>query len=229
VPVRNYGGDVVSLAASVRDISARRQATDRQALIANELTHRLKNTLATVQSIAAQTLRQATSLDGFGAAFDSRLQALAGSHDLLIRAAASDVALADLIAIALSPYGEPDGDRWSASGAGVTLNVGQVLPLGMILHELATNAGKYGALSAPHGRVGVSWKVQFAEAGSRLHLIWAESDGPIVQPPTRKGFGSRLIADCVTGELHGDFTMAFNALGARCDIDIPLLAAGNVS
>lgn len=220
MPIRDERGGVVSIAASSRDISERRRTEAQQRLMQHELNHRIKNALTTVQSIAIHTLRSATTLDAFHEAFIARLIALATTHDLLTNAAWQGAALRDLIEAELAPY--LDGEaRWHANGTDVKLGPNAALALGMAIHELATNAAKYGALSAPEGRVDVTWEYEAGKA-RKLRLSWVESGGPTVEQPKKSGFGSRLITEGLALELDGEVQLEFDPAGVRCTINVPL-------
>ena len=187
-----------------------------------ELNHRVKNSLASVQAIALQTLSSATTLADFKPAFMARLMALSNTHNLLAVDAWNSVGLREIIASELAPY-DPEGASCAdLVGEDVQLNPNTALALAMAVHELATNAGKYGALSVSEGRVAVEWDTRPADGGTRLRLRWREHHGPPVVPPQRNGFGSRLITEGLTLQLDGTATLAFEPTGLECCIDIPL-------
>jgi two-component sensor histidine kinase len=185
----------------------------------------VKNTLATVQAIAAQTLRSSASDAGARAAFEARLLALSKVHNVLTRANWQYARLADIAAEVLGPHGGEDPGRFAVAGPDVLLDPRMALPLAMALHELATNAVKYGALSNS-GRVAVRWSVDAGVDGRRLHLRWAEEGGPPAAPPSRKGFGSRLIERSLAVELGGHVSLDYAASGVTCTIDVALPADG---
>ena len=192
-----------------------RALQEQQVTMLHELNHRVKNTLATVQALA----RQSRGSEGV---LEARILALAKTHDLLTRADWSSADLREVLDSELRPYRTGD-DHVGLDGPDVSLSPRHVLALGMTIHELTTNAAKYGALSAPGGRVRVSWSLATTEAGTqRLRLTWQESGGPPVRPPTRAGFGTRLISGGVRRELDGLVDLAFEADGLRCDLDVPL-------
>jgi PAS domain S-box-containing protein len=203
----------------LRDIAARKAAEERQDLLLHELNHRVKNTLATVQSLASQTLRNAGSLKDFGQKFSARLLALSSAHGLLTQGQWEHAPLAELLRNELAPYGD---ERFSISGEDIQLPPRIVLPLGMVFHELATNAAKHGALSAPGGRVHVEWRV---DERRFLRLAWREEGGPPAQKPAAEGFGSRLLDRTVSGELAGRYERRFRASGLVCRIAVPLPGA----
>ena len=206
--------------AIISDISARKEAEDAQSrhqiqlrLLINELNHRVKNTLATVQSMAAQTLRNEPDPVVAFEKFEARLMGLSGVHDILTRESWHGAELSEVIQRALRPFDEAGG-RFAVEGPAVRLQPGGALTMALILHELATNALKYGALSRRGGRVILAWTYDAAERA--LEVTWTETGGPRVTPPTRRGFGSRLIQRSLGGELKGSAAMDYRAEGLTC-------------
>lgn len=207
------------LSVYFRDIEARKQADARQRLLVNELNHRVKNTLATVQAIAAQSLRGEQVAPAARERFMDRLMALARANDVLVAENWEGASLQAIAAQVAIPYGSGGGDgRFAISGPPVHLSPNTATAMALALHELATNAAKYGALSRPDGRVELEW--QAGEGDFRL--TWRERDGPAVQPPTRTGFGSRLIQRGLTAELKGQVDMDYAPEGLVCTITAPL-------
>lgn len=203
-----------------REIESRAMSEERRKLLLDELNHRVKNTLATVQSIAAQSLRNAPDLESGRKDFTARLMALSEAHNLLTRDDWRGASLADLAANELEPYGG-DGrpQRVTILGEPVWLRPNTAVALGMAFHELATNAAKYGALSGTRGQVRVSWVVSRTEAGpDRVSITWREAGGPTVRPPARQGFGSRLIVAGLAHQLKGDVRLEYEPDGVRCHI-----------
>jgi two-component sensor histidine kinase/PAS domain-containing protein len=201
----------VAIAGASRDLTERKQAEERQRLLLNELNHRVKNTLATVQAVAWQTLRTARDLPSASEALDRRILAMAQAHDLLTSRNWTGASVSDIVTRALQAF--PPG-RVTVSGAGVDLSPRHALALSLVLHELGTNATKYGSLSNSEGRVSVRWGVQ----DGRLQLFWEESGGPAVTPPTKTGFGSRMIEQLVVSELGGDLKLDYAPSGLRCQM-----------
>lgn len=191
----------------------RRRVELRTRLLVAELSHRVKNTLMTVVSLARQTIRRSDSLEEFEQAFMGRLQALAGAHALLLRSNWGDMELSELVEEALKPFRRGDGTSILVSGASVMLPPRVALTLNLILHELATNASKYGALSTDGGRVEIAWSV---EKDTGLHLVWQERNGPPVPQERRNGFGTTLIRRSAGFEMGGEATIDFAATGVRC-------------
>jgi two-component sensor histidine kinase len=209
----------------LRDEIARgREMQDRQVTLLHELNHRVKNTLATVQSLARQSARGG---EGQAVQLEARILSLSKTHDLLTRDDWSGATLGEVLENELSPY-RAGCDHIVLNGPEVALPPRHVLALGMTVHELTTNAAKYGALSTTEGRVEVSWRVDRIETGAaRLRLTWRESGGPAVAPPERRGFGTRLIAGGVGRELAGEVDIDFDVGGLRCRIDVPLAEVGS--
>lgn len=210
------------LATSV-DVTERREAEQRaeqhRRLLLDELNHRVKNTLATVQSIARQTLRMAETPADFIAGFSARLMALARAHDLLTRREWQAVSLGDLVRRTVAPYGT---SRIAISGEAFDLPPNTAVVLNMVLHELATNAAKYGALSKDEGALDIAWTIdRTLGAEPRLTVEWTERGGPTVGPrPARVGFGTRLIERSLAAELGGAATLDFNPEGLRCSMQL---------
>ena len=223
-PLHDADGKLVGAVNMLVDISERKRADERQKVLIDELNHRVKNTLATVQSIAMQTLREAPSPETFAANFEARLIALAKAHDLLTRRQWQGADLADIVAQELAPFAEGAEGRVAIEGETITLEPRVALALSMAFHELATNAAKYGALSAPEGRVAIRWRVEPGEDDepAAVALEWTEQDGPPVAPPERRGFGTRLVERSVARELGGQADLRFEPPGVRCEIRFPL-------
>jgi PAS domain S-box-containing protein len=212
-------GGVRRLAGVSLDITERKRAEERQKLLVNELNHRVKNSLATVQSIAAQTLRSSASPEFFREAFESRLIALSQTHDLLTRESWAGASLREVFDVELHAMASEDRVSF-AYDVDVRLNPKAAVALGMGIHELATNAAKYGAFSTPAGRVAVSWTVD----QNLLRLTWTESGGPSVTPPARRGFGARLLERGLAAELSGGVELTYDAPGLVCQMALPLRA-----
>ncbi len=205
------------------DVSDRKFDEARLTLMLDELNHRVKNTLATVQAIAGQTLRKTVRPAAFEKAFRGRLNALAATHELLTQASWVGASLRDIVGRALAPHaGEGDEERARVEGPLVMLDPTNAVTLHMAFHELATNAAKYGSLSTPEGRVDVTWRIILEEDRRVLELEWRESGGPPVSPPARRGFGSRLIEQGLARQLDAEVALAFEAHGVACRLRMPL-------
>ncbi|WP_176559314.1 sensor histidine kinase [Rubellimicrobium roseum] len=207
------------LAVAFSDITCRKAEERQRELLIHELNHRVKNTLAVVQSIASQSLRGPDVPANARAAFEGRLLALAGAHDLLTRESWEAARLQSLVETALDPFDRLG--RFDLSGPDLRLRPQAAVNLTLALHELATNATKYGSLASPAGRVSLGWTVS---AGSEplFRLSWEERGGTAVAPPARTGFGSRLIQRGLSAELGGPVLLDFRAGGLVCTIEAPL-------
>jgi len=199
------------------DISERKQAEERQKVLVDELNHRVKNTLASVQSLAAHSLRGGVEPGRMRERFEARLVALSNAHNQLADRRWQDADLRALADDVLAPYRADH--RISLDGEAVMISAKTAVSLSMVLHELATNAVKYGALSAPTGRLWVSWR---RSGPGRLILEWREAGGPPVEPPSHHGFGARFIAGAIGGELGGQVEHEFARDGVRCRIETPI-------
>lgn len=214
-------GVAVRLVGSVRDVTAEKEAENRQILLTRELQHRVKNTLAMVNALANQTLRRASNAQEGLAAFSARLIALSHAHDILTQTSWTSAPIGAVVAESLATH-RGDGERVRWSGPDVRLTAKQSLALALALHELATNAVKYGALSNEAGRVDVSWHIALREGRPHLRFDWRETGGPPVVAPTRRGFGSRLIEQSLAAEFGGVVDVGYASTGLVCTIDAPL-------
>jgi PAS domain S-box-containing protein len=215
-------GKPVYMTGAIVDITERKRFEEHQRLLLAELSHRVKNTLAVVLSIALQTLRRSPSLDAFGETYRGRVSALSRAHSLLTRADWRGVGLKDLVYQTIAPYrplGNPD---ISVCGSAVQLRPKPSLALALVLHELATNAVKYGSLSSPFGRLKVEWRTEAGEEGDILRLFWHESGGNAIKPPRKRGFGSALIEQVVSHEMDGRVQLRYQPTGLQCEIAIPM-------
>jgi PAS domain S-box-containing protein len=203
------------------DITDAKSAEEQQRLLINELNHRVKNTLATVQSITAQTLRNAASPDKARRDVEERLIALSRAHDVLTRENWEGANLRAVVAQAVEPYRAQRVERFRTAGPDVRLSPRMTLALAMALQELATNAVKYGALSNEDGCIAIEWSIEPGEP-RRLRLTWTESGGPGVVAPRRRGFGSRLIERSLAQDLDGNVLISFDPGGVVCTIEAPL-------
>jgi two-component sensor histidine kinase len=215
-------GEIVRWFGVSIDIHDRRVAEEHQQLLINELNHRVKNTLATVQSVASQTLRNAESAEQAKEALEARLFALSRAHDVLTRENWEGADLYAIVEQAVAPYSSCGEDRLHLAGSRIRVPPRMALALAMALQELATNAVKYGALSTETGEIRIAWGVQATGCGRRLHLRWEESGGPAVRPPSRRGFGSRLIERSLSHDLGGTARIEFPSAGLVCTVDAPL-------
>ena len=221
--VRDESGAVVQHFASLVDLTEHMEELAHSRMLIEELNHRVKNTLSTVQSIVRQALRNSTDPDVIRTSIESRLFALSRSHDLLTSENWQGVGLCDLVNSALQPFRVEDGpaERLAIRGENIRLPPKATLALGIAFHELATNAVKCGALSNTKGSVLLAWTIEKAAAGDRLKIRWQERNGPPVTPPSRKGFGSQVLEQGLAHELEGTIRLEYPAEGCVCTIDIP--------
>jgi PAS domain S-box-containing protein len=225
-PIRDANGQVTGIFAEGSDVTERVRSEDHQLLLLNELNHRVKNTLATVQSIASQTLRTASSTRAAQEAIESRLFALSRAHDVLTRENWEGAWIREVVGHAMQPFQNVAQNRIHCHGDEVRLPPNTTLALAMALQELATNAVKYGALSNEAGTVEIAWRVDHTRDVPHLLLKWEEKDGPPVVPPSRRGFGTRLVERSLAqGHLGGAARIDFAASGVVCTIDAPLKEA----
>jgi two-component sensor histidine kinase/CheY-like chemotaxis protein len=218
-PLHDKSGKVVGASKVARDISERKQADKMQRLLLEELNHRVKNTLASVQAIATQSLLRARNPEAFVSGFTGRIQAMAKAHTLLTQTKMQGAELMELVREQVL-LGDFNDHRISCSGPLLMLEAQAALHLALVLHELATNARKYGALSVPNGCLTVSWQVR-TNGGRRLLLLWTESGGPEVRAPNAHGFGSTLIEQTLRGH-GGEASIHYGADGVTCEITLPL-------
>ncbi|WP_431311201.1 sensor histidine kinase [Methylobacterium nigriterrae] len=213
-PITDAQGQVTGIFVEGADVTDRVRGEEHQRLLINELNHRVKNTLATVQAIAHQTFRgeHSTKTD----IFEARLLALSKAHDLLTRESWEGANLSEVVEGAITPFRRLDGTRFSIQGPEVWLAPRVALALAMALHELGTNAVKYGALSVPSGQVQIHWTAS-SKSPISIELRWEEQGGPPVVPPTRKGFGTRLIERMLASEMSGVVELQYEPAGVVCD------------
>jgi two-component sensor histidine kinase len=204
-----------------RELQARQRLAEMETANA-ELHHRVKNLLTTVQAIGSSTVRATTSLPEFEEAFGGRLKALAKTHDLLVTGARGATSLTRLLRSELDPYDDEAGSRVRLDGPDVVLGSEIAVPLGMAVHELTTNAAKYGALSVGPGSVHVEWFVDPTDSGEQLQLRWIEEGGPAVSSPKRRGFGSQLLERVLGGQFGAKVEREFAPQGLRVRINLLL-------
>jgi two-component sensor histidine kinase len=217
-PIRDEAGAVAGIFVQGHDVTDSVLADQRQKLMIDELNHRVKNTLATVQSIAIQTARSHVDPVTFAETFQSRIMALSHTHNLLTRTHWEGADLRAMLEHETDAFGPT---RISLNGPAVALEPATALSLGMIFHELATNAAKYGALSTPDGRVLIDWALA-DQRDRKLKLAWRELDGPKVTPPDRRGFGSRLIERNIRHDLAGEIDLVYATSGLIAELTVPL-------
>ena len=209
----------VRLKGLTRDITERKRAEERQRLLIRELDHRVKNALASVATVAQRTREGSGSMDEFLQVFDGRIQSMANAHALLSRNHWHGVSLADVVHSELAPY--VGAGSVAVGGPEVMLTAEATQPIAIVLHELVTNASKYGALTTPRGRITVHWAWPQEHAQAGLELEWIESGGPPCRIPSQPGYGTRAIRSLIPYELEGSVDLAFAADGVRCKIALP--------
>lgn len=221
-PVIGADGEVEAIAGSTRDVTDRRMHEEHLQVLVNELNHRVKNTLSTVQSLTRQTLGTAESLEDGNGKIEARLLALSRAHDVLTRENWHSADIHDIVAGAIAPYEIEARQRFVLDGPACRLDPKRALAVAMALHELATNAMKYGAFSHDAGEVLIRWKRVAQGDRDALQLVWQESGGPEVEPPTQHGFGSRLLERGLRNDLGGDVTLRYALDGVVFRAIIPL-------
>jgi two-component sensor histidine kinase len=227
-PLRNESGDTIGLTCASLDVTERKEGEADLRLLLRELTHRSKNLFAVIQAMARQTARHARSIEAFLNLFGLRLQALSASHDLLVRESWYGASVVELIRSQLTPYVDDEETQVEVEGPAVTLRPEAAQNLGLALHELASNAAKFGSLSVPDGRIAIRWNRPEHDDGQALAIDWHEHNGPRVKPRRKQGFGSMVIERNLARALDADVELRFDPEGLRCRIVIPpnqLLAA----
>ena len=220
-PLPDRDGKLTGYAAIAHDITERKAQEKTRQLLVDELNHRVKNTLAMVQSIARLTLRQTKSPEDFATSFTGRIQALAGAHDVLTASSWHGADVASLVRDQLI-LGDTGEGRFNYKGPSLNLDPQAAVGLSLVLHELGTNANKYGALSVANGTVDLAWET--VESGKVLKLRWQERGGPTVSEPTRRGFGTFIIEQSLNG-LDGEAHIRFDPAGLVCDMWLPIREA----
>jgi len=221
-PLKNDHGSTVGIIAGAVDITRYKEQEARIRLLMRELTHRSKNLLTVIQAIVRQTAANSTSIDDFQTRFSARLHSLAGSHDLLVREDWRGASMRELVRSQLGHYIDRAESQITLNGEPLRIGPNAAQHIGMAIHELATNAAKYGALSTPDGTVTIFWHISPAEDGkSMCHLSWTESGGPMVQLPSRRGFGRVVIERAVARAVHGEVRIDYGPSGLRWTLEFP--------
>jgi two-component sensor histidine kinase len=202
------------------DMMVLRDTARAQRVVIDDLNHRMKNILMVVRAMARQSFRHDRPLDCSMDAFESRLRALAGAHDLLQARSGRTVAFQGVVESTVAPH-DPGNDRVSYAGPPVVLEPEAAVAVAMALHELLTNAAKYGALSTASGTVAIAWSHAAGPLGGRVRLEWKERGGPAVRPPLRRGFGTRFIERTLAEEAHGEAAIRFEPDGVRAVFEAP--------
>lgn len=222
-PVEDENGDIVQYFASFVDLSKHKEEQAQSKMLIDELNHRVKNTLSAVQSIVRQALQTASDPKAIRESIESRLFALSRSHDLLTRENWESAGLLDVVNDALEPFVTAEGraERFVIAGKNIRFPPKEALALGIAFNELGTNAVKYGAFANGTGSILISWTIEPTPEGNRLLLHWEEKDGPPVTPPSRKGFGSRVLERGLAHELAGTVQLDYRSGGVVCTMNIP--------
>jgi PAS domain S-box-containing protein len=220
--LRDIQGDIVGLTGAAVDVTERKEGEAHLRMLMRELTHRSKNLLAVIQAMARQTARHVGTTEAFLEHFSARLQALATSHDLLIQESWHGASLHELVRLQLGHYLDRQQSQFAFEGPPVLLKPEAAQGLGLGLHELATNAVKYGALSTPDGLVDIHWKRLPPDEGHGIELVWQERNGPGVVTPKRRGFGSTVIERHLARSIDTDVAIEFLPEGVRCRVVIPV-------
>ena len=221
---RTADGKAHRLVSLVADETQRKASEDHIKFLMHEISHRSKNLLTVIQSIARRTARTAATMEDFESRFGQRLQGLAASHDVLVRNSWQGAPLAELMRQHLLPFADAKSSRLELVGPDITVTAEAAQAIGLALHELATNAIKYGALSVPAGKIKMSWTLDGTADGPRqLLLSWIEQGGPPVAPPSRIGFGHLVIEDMIARSLDGKVALEFAPLGLKWSVVVPEL------
>jgi PAS domain S-box-containing protein len=220
-PLRDVAAGIVGLTGVAVDVTERKEGEAHLRLLMRELTHRSKNLLAVIQAMSRQTARNTDSTEEFLDRFSARLQALSRSHDLLIQEGWYGASLEELVRAEVGHYADGGEPQISVEGPALLLTPEAAQNLGLALHELATNAVKYGALSAPRGHVSIKWRRQSGTDGTGVEIEWVESGGPPVVTPKASGFGMMVIERNLASSLEAEVALKFAKSGLRCRIVIP--------
>jgi PAS domain S-box-containing protein len=215
---RGPSGEALRMISIVADITERKEAEEHVAYLLREMSHRAKNLISVIQAIAHRTLKNSASFDEFEQRFSGRLQALARSHDVLANQSWQVGSLEDLARTQLSSFVSTDTERVAISGPYVELDADAAQAIGLAVHELATNAAKYGSLSVAEGRVALLWTI----VEDTLHLSWTESDGPQITSPSRKGFGHIVSNEMISRSIGAVVTSSFPASGVVWKMSVPV-------
>jgi PAS domain S-box-containing protein len=215
-------GSALSMTGFVTDISGRKHAEEHRQLLASELTHRVKNTLATVSAVVQQTLKNAASLDEATRVVGGRIASLATAHELLLRDEVEGAYVGEIVSGVLRPFDGGDGHLFTVDGPEIRLSPSVTLALSMALHELATNAAKYGALSTPAGTIAIRWDLTGRDEARRFNFSWVEHGGPLVISPASTGFGSRMIERVMAQNVRGTARIDYRPEGVVFTIDAPM-------
>ena len=219
-PMRDPQGVIIGASAVARDIALRKIAEEQAKMLMAELDHRVRNILAVVSSVVTQTLRAGGTVEIARSEIEGRIQAISRAHGLLTELGGVEGSLRELFAVELRPYDQRA--NVTMSGDDVVLASNANLSMALAIHELATNSAKYGALSTEEGHLNVTWRVGGVKAKPELEIVWLETGGPPVVPPSRRGFGTKLIELSLVRGLNAKVNREFLETGVRCQISVPL-------
>jgi two-component system CheB/CheR fusion protein len=222
LPYRSIDNFIAGVVITFIDVTAITRAEERQRMLLAELQHRVRNTLGVVRSIARRSAETSITVPDYAAHLDGRLNAFARTQSMVTRDPEGGVDLEFLVVEELLSYHAREGEQLRVSGPAVRFQPKAAETFALAIHELATNAIKYGALSQPSGRVDVSWRLEDGRDPTELVFDWREKGGPPVAPPQRKGFGSELLERTMAFELKGKTTLSFDRAGFHCTIVVPL-------
>ncbi len=220
-PLHDQTGKLVGAVNMLVDITERKRAEEQQSLLVRELHHRVKNTLATVQAIMGSTARSADTIEDFKTALIGRIGALAKTHRLLTEEI-GEVTFGGVLHNELDAFDDGSDNRITLTGPEVYLPAQLAVSLGMAVHELTTNAAKFGSLSVYGGKIDVTWRVTIEATRRTLNIDWVESDGPPVSPPKRQGFGSRLLEFVLPGQIQATATIDYRREGVHMHCSVPM-------
>jgi PAS domain S-box-containing protein len=223
-PITGDDGEISGLFVEGCDVTPQVRSDQRQSLLIRELHHRVRNTLATVQGVMNTTAKSSATIEDFQEAFAGRIASLAKTHAVMTEELDQSVSFEHLLNQELGFYAEGLGERISLRGPAVDLPSQIAVPLGMAVHELTTNAAKYGALASEAGRIAVEWSLDDSSCGTSLRWEWSETDGPMVTPPGREGFGSMLLKRVLSQQIGAEVNVAFEPEGFRLRMLVPLRA-----
>ncbi len=221
-PLHDDNGRLIGAVNMLVDISERKRAEEQQGMMVRELHHRVKNTLATVQAIMGSTARTSDTIEGFKTALIGRIGALAKTHLLLTDEGGTAISFEQILRNELDAFDDGSDNRVRYSGPAVDIPARLAVSLGMAIHELTTNAAKYGALSVYGGKVDIAWSMTIEATKRTLQFVWVESGGPPVAPPKREGFGTRLLDFVLPGQIRAKTEIDYRPDGVRVHVSMPL-------
>jgi PAS domain S-box-containing protein len=221
-PLLDEHGKLVGAVNMLVDITERKQAEERQELLLRELHHRVKNTLATVQAIMGSTARASSTIEDFQTAFAARIGSLSRTHLLLTEDVGDSVPFKDLLCNELDAFDDGTTTRLALEGPAVNVPSKVAVPLAMAIHELTTNAAKYGSLSVFGGSVAVTWSVNISAEGRTLRFVWVEKNGPHLTRPKREGFGTKILTQVLAAQIQAKVTLDYRPKGLHARVVVPL-------